>query len=422
MPSVFEALGFTKSPFFREALEPTARDYQIFIGRVSDVKKFVISINSDHGVHLVTGKRGVGKTSFVNAMQYVTSLEDPSSYFKRYSISFYPERMLPCYRKVQIDENDTVDRVLLRVISSIIFSVEQFVKENNITAFSYDLTEFENLKKQFQQIINTSLSAAEHILDANSKLELLTKIISAARKGLNRKGIYISIDNLDIIDLGFATRLLNELRDYLFIEGLCIVMLGPEGMYADLRSTEDGLRIIDRITGQETALSALSEDEAVQILDIRRRVLATDKQKIPELPLEIEYIRKLYNLCSGQMRLLFKIAETITLQVLSQYPSVKVVKSSDAEPLLKTIVENETRFSSYSKKHLEILRQCLKSPMRQRDYKELKLDSGMHFVRLANKLVQDDLLSKSSKGNAVYYEPTGLLILSKHVGLIEDEK
>ena len=414
MASFYEVLGFKKSPYYRGALEPTKEDFARFVGRTADIRKFMMGLSST-GVHLITGRRGVGKTSFLNAMQYICSTEQ-SKILESYDIKFYPEKMLPCYMKIQLEKDDSADKVLLKVISSIVFSADRFFK---ITSGS-DLKSihvFEEFKKKFNGYIDKSFSAAEKILDTTTKYQLLTELIKSI-KVAGRKGVFLTVDNLDIIDIKSSTRILNELRDYLFIDDVCVVLLGPEGMYTDLRSTEDGLRVIDRIVGQELLLEPLSEADVIEILRAREKTLAMNPQKEPKSPLDKEYVKKLYKITKGQVRLLFKICESLVMEVLSHYPSMTSVNQENAEKFLKDITARETNFSNYSKKQNEILKACLDSPKRSRDYKDLKLDSGAHFVRNVDKLVQDDLLSKRADGQAVYYDPTGLLNLSRHVELI----
>jgi len=225
MPSYYESLGYKRSPFFREALEPYKTDFEVFIGRTKDVRNFLSILNPDSGVHLISGKRGVGKTSFVNAIQYMTSLsaEEIKNLNEQYKIHYYPENMLPCFRKIQLEEDDSIDKVLLKVISSIIFSLDQFLREKqkNGTVSSDPIRQE---REEFQKLIASSLSNAEKKIDVNTKYDLLTRLISSIKSNTPRNGIYLVIDNLDIVDIAVSTRILNELRDYVFIPGLFILI------------------------------------------------------------------------------------------------------------------------------------------------------------------------------------------------------
>ena len=104
MPTYFEVLGFKRSPFFREPLQPTKEDFKTFVGRTEDIRKFLMNISSTEGVHLVTGKSGVGKTSFVNAIQYITSASPIPIDTTFYKINFFPEKMFPSYRLIPGDQ------------------------------------------------------------------------------------------------------------------------------------------------------------------------------------------------------------------------------------------------------------------------------------------------------------------------------
>lgn len=412
-----DVLGFTKSPFYREPLSPRKEDFKYFAGRTSDVKEFLMNLHST-GIHIVSGKRGVGKTTFVNAMQFLTSSigNEQKQALSGYGINFYPEKMLPCYKKLQLEEEDAVDKFLMKVISAIIYSTEEFANENNIPINNKN--RFIREKERFRSAIKEGLGKAESQVDTTTKSDMLASLVNSIREDFDRNGVYLTIDNLDLIDIKIITKQLNSLRDFLFIDGLSIVLLGPEGLYHDLRSSEDGVRILDRLSGYETVLKALTKSEVFSILEKRKKLLAKNKDNPPEIPLSMHFIGDIYDLTDGQTRLLFKICENITKEVLYNYPTEKTIKDEDAYEHLKEVVTKEINFSTYTKKQIELMERCLNEPLRPKDYRELKLDSRNHFLRLASRLIKDELIEKRAVDNAVFYEPTGLLKLARHVKLI----
>lgn len=415
MADFYEVLGFKRSPFYRTALSPREEDFKYFAGRSSDVKAFLMNLHAT-GVHIVSGKRGVGKTTFVNAMQYLTSSSHVKEKLEKYDINFFPEKMMPCYKKLQLEEEDNVDKFLMKVISGIIFSAEEFAEENDLDLNEMKLFRVE--KEKFRELLKEGVGKAEVAVDTTTKSEILQSLVQAIRKDFDREGIYLTIDNLDLVDIRVLTKQLNALRDFLFIDGLSIVLLGPEGLYQDLRSSEDGVRILDRLSGYETKLEPLNKEEVFQILGMRRKFLATDSSNPPPIPLSSNFIGKIYDLTDGQTRLLFRICENITKEVLYNYPTEREINDSDAEEHLKEVVNKEVSLSVYTKKQRQLMESCLDEPLRPKDYRQLKLDSRNHFVRLASRLIKDELIEKRSVSSAVFYEPTGLLKLARHVQLI----
>ena len=65
--SLYKFFGFKENIFNTRPLLANKQDAEKFIGREEHIKSFMIDISTDdRALVLVTGQKGVGKTSFVN--------------------------------------------------------------------------------------------------------------------------------------------------------------------------------------------------------------------------------------------------------------------------------------------------------------------------------------------------------------------
>ncbi|MFH0798658.1 MAG: ATP-binding protein [Pseudomonadota bacterium] len=239
---MYEALGFTKNPFFTEPLEPSKESLEKFVGRREDVHSYLAQIAGQEGcVHLVTGNPGVGKTTFVNVMQYVTSFDDPKTCFK--DITHCPTLLIPNTKKLQINSDETAQSLMLKITSSIIYSLVHIYekKEQRLPQ------EVEKQHKWINELIVSvgkptggaqafgfgasggggSISQAVPTSASISHLAQIDRqILESALPDLGMNGIYVIVNNLDIVDLNVLVQILNELRDELFsIKSLWITLL-----------------------------------------------------------------------------------------------------------------------------------------------------------------------------------------------------
>lgn len=91
---MYDNFGFTDNIFNTKPLGLCQNDLHKFIGRVQDIKNFVVDISTDSSSLIVTGHRGIGKTSFVNIMEYAIGFHQS---FLRQHIKTHIPKLIPCY-------------------------------------------------------------------------------------------------------------------------------------------------------------------------------------------------------------------------------------------------------------------------------------------------------------------------------------
>jgi len=243
---MYEALGFTKNPFFTDPLGANEEDFEKFIGRTRDVHSYLAQITGREGcVHLVTGNPGVGKTSFVNIMQYVTCFGEPTKHFK--DIKHTPTLLISNTQKLQINSDETSQSLMLKITSSIIYSLMAAYDKRKKPLPS----EIERQHKRINEFITSTTSPSTGIqlgpvggsyggqatgYEGTSSVTIshLTRAVQEmtdkSLADLNMNGLYVVINNLDIVEIDRLVKILNELRDELFsIKALWIILLGSKG-------------------------------------------------------------------------------------------------------------------------------------------------------------------------------------------------
>lgn len=432
---MYESLGFTKNPFFTEPLEPSKEGFEKFIGRRADVHAYLAQIAGREGcVHLVTGNPGVGKTTFVNVMQYVTSFDNPKARFS--DIAYAPTLLIPNAKKLQINSDETAQSLMLKITSSIIYSLVHIYEEKGQTP----PPAVEKQHKWINELIvsvgkptggaqalgfgasggGSSIGQAPPASASISHLSQIDRLIlETVLPDLGMNGIYVIVNNLDIVDQNNLVQILNELRDELFsIKSLWIVLLGMKGTYSAIRQHPNGSRLVDNFRGTETALESLSESEAVEILKIRARKLSQDDKKPNRLPVGDSVIREIYKHCDGEIRFLFNVCDQIVRTVLTKYPSLEFVEDTMAFDALAPVVKNLVSVDELGKKQKRLLLTLLDEPLRPKDYKKVSFSSAPDFANVVKDLLRRHLVRKREEGSAVYYEPAGPVVLARHCKLI----
>lgn len=433
---MYEHFGFHRNPFFTDPLGPTQEDLAKFVGRRTDIQEFLTQIAGTEGcVHLVTGKPGVGKTSFVNVLQYVTSFDTPDKVLT--SAKHSPFRLVPNLQKIQINSEDSTQSLMLKVASSLVFSIIQYCKSHkdhvpqDISKANAHLNELIISKSTSGGSISlagfgggvsggSEGRAPAHSMTSSHLSQLISTIMEKAKEALNVNGAYVLINNLDIVDRNVLLRILNELRDELFaIKSLWIILIGPQGTYQSIREDPSGGRIAETLRGTETFLEAMSEDEAWSILGMRAKIFSFDEAKPSTLPLSENIVRQLYRNCNGEIRFLFKTCDQIIRTVVAQYPSLPKIDDDMAFEAMKPIIQKETSIDKLKGRKLKLLAKLAKHPLRPKDYKVIGFSKAADFTNAARDLISRGLVTKRAEGKAVVYEPTGATMLAVFSGLLE---
>ena len=424
---MYENFGFAKNIFNIKPLELCETDLQKFVGRVQDIKGFLVDISSvDGAVVIVTGHRGVGKTSFVNIMEYAVGFN--RTFLHRHLTLDIP-KLIPCYHKIQLEPDEEIKSILTKSLSSLLFSVQRYAKEQKIKIpkkiqdLIHWMSEVASYTEQSGQLTVGGTGGGFGRSKSYKKLsevpinvlqQQICHVVEMVQKKLGMDGVFLNINNVDIIEEKKFCTLANQLRDYLFnIKGLWSVIIGQPGLYSSL--TQQARRVAEVISGQATELNPLSEEDIIVVLNTRRKIYSKNNKKTPPFPIEEEFIREMYKNSDGEIRPLFKACDDIVRSAFKKNPNIKIIKYEMGLSILRDVLEPQLSLESWKEKDKEIIEKILKAgTLRPKDYKKLKLKSAVDFTNKASRLITKNFLKKEVKGNVANYKVTGVIQLAKY--------
>lgn len=242
----------------------------------------------------------------------------------------------------------------------------------------------------------------------------IIQIVKLVKKSFNVDGILLNINNIDILEEKRTCEIFNQLRDYLFdIPGLWNIIIGPPGLYSSLY--QQATRVAEILSGQETKLDPLSEEDVIAVLKNRQKLYSKNPKKLSILPIEQDFIRELYKNSDGEIRTVFKVCDDIVRLMFKDNPNTRILKPERGLLFLKYILENQLALNHLKSKERQIIRDILKQgSLRPKDYKQLKLKSAVEFTNRTRPLLLKNLLKKEVKGNVANYKVTGVIHLAKY--------
>ena len=427
---MYSHFGFTGNIFNTDPLELNQEDLKKFVGRVQDIKSFAVDISStDSAVIVVTGHRGVGKTSFVNVMEYAIGFRQP--FFKKYIKVDIPN-LIPCYHKIQLEPDESMNSILSKGLSSLLFSVKCFSDEKKlrlpkeIKRLSSLVSELVLSKTQGGSVTlfgsGASVSHSKQYkgfsdLPTNVLEHKIQEVVQLIKKAFRVDGIMLNINNVDILEEKKVYNFFNQLRDYLFnIKGLWVIIIGQPGFYSSL--AQQATRVAEVISGQETRLAPLSEADVINVLKIRQKVYSKLTRNFSPLPIEEDFIKEIYKHSDGEIRTVFKACDDIVRSTFKKNPNVKNIPASYGKTLLKNILEQQLSLESMKSKDQEIIREIFKKGfLRPKDHVALKLKSAVDFTNKARPLILKNFLKKEVRGNTAKYKATGVIHLANYSGI-----
>ncbi|MCX6125338.1 MAG: hypothetical protein NTV34_11425 [Proteobacteria bacterium] len=425
---MYDSFGFKRNPFNITALRPVPGDAALFVARKSEINSFLVDISADdRALVLVTGHRGVGKTSFASIMQYAVSPGAPTFLDAKLPAS----DLIPCYHKVQIEPKESISNLLFKCVSSLLFSIREF---QTLRGNLFPKT-LEPLLNWVSNVVpQTGTSASVNIagfggsfgmvtqyrsvkdIPASALCEQIRQIVAAIHE-MGCRGIFLNLDNLEIVDDWEMASLMDQLRDYLFeIKGLWVTLIGYLGIYSSL--TRRVSRVSEFVSGQETVLDPLKEDDFIEVLRVRRKGFALNPKETPLLPLEDDFIKKIYQNTDGEIRAVLKACDDVVRAVFKENPTIKSISESTGLPFLKQIMRQQLGLALLKPKERAILSEVVRvGSIRPKDYESLSLKSSVDFTNRAKPLLERNLLRKEIEGVATKYEVSGSVRLALYAGI-----
>jgi len=431
--SLWHRLGFDENPYFTTPIQVDAEGLELFVGRGSEIRRLISKWDEkDRSITVVGGNIGTGKTSFLNVCQYLclTGKRD-------FGLTYDPPRLVPAFRKVQLEQEQSVDELLLRIIRATAESIRTASEQDKLD----QPTEVKDVCGWLESLSSaTSASTGGGVtvlgtganglratstshrdpekLGFDSLLSIFERLARAARGLSSYRGVIVAIDNIEMVETSRVIGLLNDFRDTLFsVTGIWWVLIGQRGLY-DLIAA-DAPRVSQRIKGTETALDGLSWEDFQLAIQIR---IAHQRRRTDAVaPIGDELLRALFDASNGEIRYVFKMADEIVTDAIAEHPELTDVPNELAETMLTRSVERQVQGLKLSSREKRVLRTlCEKKTGRPREYKDYGFSNAPHFIQGALQPLQEKgLVSKSTEGNAAMYDPRPLAILAHKYRLLD---
>lgn len=316
---------------------------RVFSGRKKEViqlKKLIRSSNSSR--NLVVGNFGVGKTTFANFVRWELCRKKQDNNY------------LTTNAEIKIQEgwdSHTFLHATLAAIynSSIVFSWEK--KGLKIKTLG-------KIKDQVEWLKNVSIQGGVAGISGSyseSKSpppkisnETLEQALSDFCKELSElnKELIIQYDNLENIELEKLANLFKNIREYLQIEGLHTVFLGPPQIISALEKFGQ----VHSTFSKPIFLDPLTSDAVIQILEKRCEFLQIQNGEYIK-PYEEKTVKKLYEQLMN-IRFTFKILEDTTMLTEKNAPckitmnDIEIVQNREKKEILSKLTDSQVKVIS----------------------------------------------------------------------------
>lgn len=425
---IWKSLGFEKDIFFVTPLGPVEEDIRMFVGRTEEVKKFLFdTLNSDRSLKIISGKLGVGKTTFVNACQYYSYVNEPPV-----AVGFSLPKVAPCFEKIQLEDGDGLNRFIDKSLISITDTIRSLSEKKGLELIG----EIEDIVNFYQGIkiktgsggksvggqvagFGLSLSgggSSMSLTEMHGKRRFLESLVGFCKEELKTEGVFVLVNNLDIMSKKQIIDLMNQSRDVLFdLSGMYWILIGQEGLGSLIESEVD--RVADYLSGTESKIQPLDAKTLIDIIRVRTNYLKSKDDA--KCPLPDEAMVVFHSMSLSELRATFRICGEVVKRVLSKDWSVRHISLDQSISAFVDYAHERARSLELTENNIRILSAVYqKSTCRPKDFKEFGYSSSAGFISALQALVKKQLLSVEEKGKARIYYPTGMTMIAGLTGAL----
>ncbi len=314
---------------------------KVFCGRkeeVSLLKKTIYSRNSTRNI--IVGEFGVGKTTFTNFVRWDLSLKKD---FSKY---------LTINAEIKVQPEWGAIEFLLSTLSSIYTSSIVFNwEQKGIKLKTLDkIKDYVSISKQ-KNIQGTLWIVGGGYGETKSQplqltpeiLESLLQELCIEIQNIGRQ-IIVAYDNLENFDIQKLGLFFKSIRDYLQIEGLHTIFLGPTETISALESFGQ----VHSVFNRPIILKSLPQEEVLEILLKRCEVLKIEGGNYLR-PYDDETVLKLYNSLNKNIRFTFKVLEDATLHSEKKAPcqinimDIVAVQEKEKQEIISSLTETQLK-------------------------------------------------------------------------------
>lgn len=451
---IWTHLGLQGNIYFRDPLPINNFGISLLCSRENEVDLFITETFSDNKcLKIITGEVGVGKTSFVNACQQIC-YEPGHKLFKEY----IKQSILPAFKKIEVTNNDNFDSFAIKAVISLAVSIKshyinsgQKMPEKLLEYIDY----WTNIKLQVNpggfsiaasvlgtggQIgMNGGSYAYQEIKNPHNSFEQILKLLL---NNTSIRGVFMLIDNIDIVKEFELIRVLNEIRDsYFSMEHVYWILVGQRGLSEIISSKSRRLggyingtelhieklqprMFLRAIEERQSAFTIKDQKKLKEFKDLRRkRALQNNLNKpdIKELP-NIMYLDKysdfhifapvdesthlmIYDFTHRELRESFKVCYEICLRAQEYIKSHGQLSLRLAMNYMIEYCDSMTSFIDLKGSDIEILQKIyLMNGVTNGKYKDFNYKSASGFDSMLRNFENKGLLIKKARDGVKFYE------------------
>ena len=436
---MWSEIGFKNNIFFVEPLDISEKGAELFIGRKNELDEFIADIIGEiRCLKILTGDIGCGKTSFINVCQYYFLNQELNS-LKSNNIL-----ILPSYRSIEIDEYDDLTAVLTKINYTLAANIEKYyetVGKNIPSSLKEYINYWSNFKihtggNQFN--INATIIGSGggfgrqkqsfSIIEIKDLLKSIVEVKTGFLKDNALDGIFLVIDNLDLLSKQRLVKLINEARDSLFnIDYIFWILIGDLDTGKIIKNYNK--RVVSYINGnimklgklkyeyflsiiQERAkFFRLSEDRLSDILEYRKRMLKERERsmvvKPATIPLSENIIKMIYGFAHNELRESFRICSAIIKRGYQRVIQYGFIPDPLAYNLFYEFCESEVSDEDLTQQDKNLLSKIYrKESVINGDYKIFGYSTAQGFNSLLRSYENRNLLSPTVINSQVAFIPT----------------
>ena len=342
--NIWEKYGLKETPYSTSPLKLVGilPIEKVFANRVKELKELgsrIVSASSTRT--LIIGAPGVGKTTFCNYLRWHLCRKEREN-----------SKFLTTPVELKVDDNWDNKQFLRSSLAaiynaSIIFNWDKFKTLSDLEAY------IKSTKIKSQQgggqVAGCGLSIGygeTMTLPNDIPAEILEDFFLRILKEIRSKGkgLILQYNNLENVDVEKLAKLLQSIREYLQIDGLHALFLGPE----ESLSAVEKYTQVHSVFGKTLLLNNLTDRQVLEVLSKRCESLKlADGRYIA--PYQESTVKELYRMLNGNIRLMFKILDDAALAFPKNAPcaitlkEIKIYSKEEAQKSLFNLNDNEKK-------------------------------------------------------------------------------
>lgn len=410
--------GFSRNPYDHRPLRVSAEDRKLFVGRNKEQEQFKIqTAGSEGGIVIIEGPIGVGKTSFVNAMQY--DKWNPERKKRKGSKKAYS--YLPSFETIQLREDVGLADFMLSVLSNCIFSLER-IHGQQVSDSDPDIKAGKELVANTMRsgmggfnatILGSGVGVQRKetailpkAIPLPTIMNAMDRWFDAAVKKFGYEAVLVPINNLDVLPEQAVLGFLNSARDTLLSRHhVWWILIGGPGLFLTLET--NARRVSELVTGQPVILDPMSQEDVLEAVKTRIERFRTSRDS--KSPVSEGTVKMLYEVSNGEVRYIFKRLTDMIYEFRATFPSERRIPEEIAARSLQILAKRKLEAMNLTDREREVLKlMSAEKSFRIRDYAKFRYNKPQPLQNLVSKFLRLDLLRRIEKSaREVYYSTSG---------------